>query len=207
MPPPVRRRRQSIIRGFAAVALVASVFAVTLSTSGSPRADASLHLVPCSLGALRINLVSNAGLGHGAFRVVVRNDGPMTCSLSGYPRLIVPLDDRRDPSVQRSYQRVMPPGRRANVRDTTSTYAGGYDGPVTTSGRVALPTVVLAPRTGVASFNIVWIEISPKACPIALKLEIGLRGHAAYVTSRQVLFMCSDVNVTPFAPGDTGSWS
>ncbi|HEV3186842.1 MAG TPA: DUF4232 domain-containing protein [Acidimicrobiales bacterium] len=159
------------------------------------------------MGGLRFNLESNAGLGHGAFRVVVRNVGPSTCSLSGYPRVVVPLDDHRDPSVQRSYQRVVPPGSFDSVRDTTSTYAGGYDGPVTKSGRVALPTVDLSPRTGIASFTIEWIETSPKACPISVDLEIGLRGDAANVTSRQVLFMCSGVFVTPFVPGDTGSWS
>jgi len=101
----------------------------------------------------------------------------------------------------------MPPGSRASVHDTISTYAGGYSGPVTKSGRVTLPRVELSARTGVASFNIEWIEISPKACPIAQDLEIGLRGNAANFTNRQVLFVCSGVEVTPFVPGDSGSWN
>jgi hypothetical protein len=101
----------------------------------------------------------------------------------------------------------MAPASRAGVHDTISTYAGGYDGPVTRSGRVTLPRVELSAGTGVASFNIEWIEISPKACPLALELEIGLRGHATNVTNRQLMFVCSGVEVTPFVQGDSGSWS
>ena len=204
--PTTRRLRHGILLRGRTIVLVAALV-VILTLSVSHRADASPRPATCALSALRFNLQPNGGLGHGAFRVVVRNAGSSACSLSGYPRVLVPLDDHRDPSVQRSSQRVMPPGSRASVHDTISTYAGGYSGPVTKSGRVTLPRVELSARTGVASFNIEWIEISPKACPIAQDLEIGLRGNAANFTNRQVLFVCSGVEVTPFVPGDSGSWN
>jgi len=192
---------RTVISFLLAVALVNAVLALV-----ERRADASPHLHTCSLSALHFTLQTNAGLGHGGYQILVRNVGPTTCALTGYPRVRVPLEDRRDRSVQRSLQRVMPPGSFAEVSNTISSYAGGYDGPTTPSGRVALPVVPLTPRTGVASFTLVWIEVSLKACPVSVKLDVGLPGDPHFRMTTQLAFVCSSVNVTPFVTGDTGSW-
>jgi hypothetical protein len=100
----------------------------------------------------------------------------------------------------------MAPGSVARVNDTINSYAGGYLGPAPRSGRVALPVVDLEPRTGRASFNLVWIEIGPKPCPVSRTLELGLKGDAKFWSTRQMAFVCSSVDVTPLVKGTSGSW-
>ncbi len=116
----------------------------------------------------------------------------------------MPLDDHVDRTVQRSFQRVVPPGSFAPVNDTLDSYAGGYSGPQSKSGRVTLPMTDLIPRSGVASFTIEWAETSPKACPISLVLELGLTGSPQLRIRHQFNFVCSSVEVTPFVHGNTG---
>jgi hypothetical protein len=191
--------RRSVISLPLAVVLV---FAVLVSAER--RADASPRPKTCSLSALHFTLQPNGGLGHGWYRVLVQNVGSSTCSPTGYPRVRVPLDDHVDRTVQRSFQRVMPPGSFAPVNDTLDSYAGGYSGPRTKSGRVALPLTDLIPRSGAASFTIEWAETSLKACPISLVLELGLTGSPQLRIRHQFNFVCSSVEVTPFVRGNTG---
>jgi len=193
--------RRSVILAPLAVVLV-----VALLMSVGRRAEASARLNTCSLSTLRFTLQPDGGLGHGAYRVLVRNVGSSACTLTGYPRVLVPLDDRRDQSVQRSLQRVVPPGSFAKVSNTLNSYAGGYDGPTPSSGRVALPVTQLAPRTGAASFTMVWTEIGPKACPVSVTLELGIAGTSRLWETTQFAFVCSGVDVTPFARGSSGTW-
>jgi len=185
--------------------LLAGVLVIAVPVSVERRAEASPRPKACSLSALHFTLQPNGGLGHGWYQILVRNVGSLTCSLTGYPRVRVPLDDHVDRSVQRSFQRVMPPGSFAPVNDMLNSYAGGYNGPVPASGHVALPVTDLIPRSGVASFTIEWAEISPKACPISQILELGLTGSAQLRIRHQFNFVCSSVEVTPFVRGATGS--
>ena len=85
------------------------------------------------------------------------NLGTARCMLSGYPRGRVPLFDHLDRSVQLGLQPVTPPGSIATVSDMINSYAEVYLGPVTESERVLLPAMDLNPRTGRASFNLVWV--------------------------------------------------
>ena len=192
-------RRTVISFPLAVVLVIAVLVLAERRTDGSPRPKT------CSLSALHFTLQPNGGLGHGWYQVLVRNVGSSTCSLTGYPRVRVPLDDHVDRSVQRSYQRVMPAGSFAPVNDTLNSYAGGYNGPVPASGQVELPVTDLIPRSGVASFTIEWAEISPKACPISRILELGLTGSPKFRIKHQINFVCSSVEVTPFVRGTSGS--
>jgi hypothetical protein len=192
-------------RGAGPGSLAAAVLLSGCLTLAAP-VEASSLAAACSLSTLHFTLETNDGLGHGAYRVLVANLGTARCTLSGYPRVRVPLFDHLDRSVQPGLQRVMPPGSVATVSDMINSYAGGYLGPVTESGRVPLPVVDLKPRTGHASFNIVWIEMSSKPCPVAQTLELGLTGDAKFWTTRRMTFVCSSVDVTPFVNGTSGSW-
>lgn len=184
-----------------AVAISSLAFGLTDRPAG-----ASPSTPPCELSALHFTLESNGGLGHGVFRVLVHNTGPSTCALSGYPRVRVPLEDHRDRTVQSSLQRVTAPGSVAAIRDTFDSYAGGYVGPVSKSTKVRPPLVELTARAGVASFNLVWIEIGPKPCPVSRVFQIGLSGAARLRSTRVMAFVCSSVDVTPFVNGASGSW-
>jgi hypothetical protein len=172
-------------------------------------ASASTAVSTCALDSLRFNPFSAqmSGLGHGVYIVRVQNVGTVACSLSGFPRVRFPLQDRRDPIVQRSLQKVMPPGSAAPIHDTLSGWGGGYSGPTMKSGHVQLPVVVLSPHKGFASFAIGWAETSPTPCPVSLILELGLVGDPKFWTTRQFTFVRSGVDVTPFVNGITGSWS
>ena len=136
----------------------------------------------------------------------MHNTGPSTCALSGYPRVRVPLEDHRDRTVQSSLQRVTAPGSVAAIRDTFDSHAGGYVGLVSKSTKVRPPLVELTARAGVASFNLVWIEIGPKPCPVSRVFQIGLSGVARLRPTRVMAFVCSSVDVTPFVNGASGSW-
>jgi len=72
---------------------------------------------------------------------------------------------------------------------------------------VRLPVVDLAPRNGVASFDLVWGETSTRSCPVSRVLKLGLVGDTKFWTTRQLAFVCSGVDVTPFVRGTSGSWS
>lgn len=197
-------RRRNLRRLVMTLSL-AGVLVIAVEVSVDRRADASPRSRACSLSALHFTLEPNGGLGHGWYQVLVRNAGSSTCSLTGYPRVHVPLEDHVDRTAQRSFQRVMPPGSFAPVNETLDSYAGGYNGPLTKSGRVALPVTDLIPRSGVASFTIEWTETSPKACPISLVLDLGLTGSSPLRIKHQFNFVCSSVEVTPFVRGSTGS--
>ena len=183
------------------VAVTSVAFATT-----TPRAGASSELTPCALSLLHFTFESNGGLGHGVFRVLVHNWGPSTCTLSGYPRVRVPLEDHRDRGIQSSLQKVMSPGSVAAISDTFNSYAGGYLGPASKAKAIRPPLVVLKSRRGVASFNLVWIEIGPKPCPVSRLFQIGLAGAARFTSTRVLAFVCSSVDVTPFVNGASGSW-
>jgi len=136
----------------------------------------------------------------------VHNRGPSTCALAGYPRVRVPLEDHRDQVTQSSLQRVMTPGSVAAIKGTFSSYAGGYVDSVSKSTTIRPPLVDLSSRTGVASFNLVWIGIGPKPCPVSRVFQIGLAGAARFTSTHVMAFVCSSVDVTPFVNGASGSW-
>jgi hypothetical protein len=190
--------------------VVAFTFSVAISAVALPTAThlAGAASVPpqCALSALHFTLESNGGLGHGAFRVLVHNRGPSTRTLAGYSRVRVPLEDYRDQAIQSSLQRVMTPGSVAAIKDSFNSYAGGYLGPSSKSTTVRPPMVELPSRTGVASFNLVWIEIGPKPCPVSRVFQIGLAGAARFTSTHVMAFVCSSVDVTPFVNGVSGSW-
>ena len=196
-----RWRSTSVVAFTVAVAISSVAF-----EAASHLAGASSVPPPCALSALHFTLESNGGLGHGAFRVLVHNRGPSTCALAGYPRVRVPLEDHRDQAIQSSLQRVMTPGSVAAISDTFSSYAGCYVGPVSKSTTIRPPVVDLSSRTGVASFNLVWIEIGPTPCPVSRVFQIGLAGAARFTSTHVMAFVCSSVDVTPFVNGASGSW-
>ena len=187
------------------VTISLAVSSVVFATTTQP-AGAAAKLTPCALKALHFTFELNGGLGHGAFRVLVHNRGPAACLLSGYPRVRVPLEDHRDRGIQSSLQKVMSPGSVAAISDTFNSYAGGYLGPASKAKAIRPPLVVLKSRRGVASFNLVWIEIGPKPCPVSRLFQIGLAGAARFTSTRVLAFVCSSVDVTPFVNGASGSW-
>jgi hypothetical protein len=192
----------------AAVSLpVVAALVIAIAASPQRRADATPRSPECTLSALHFTFNGSGGLGHGWYVVVAQNVGTSTCTLAGYPRVRVPLEDHVDPSVQRSYQRVAPPHSFAHVVDALDSYAGGYSGPVPTSGHVTLPVMVLAPRRGVASFTIEWGETSPKGCSLSRTLRVRLLATTPFVSKHQLAFMCSGATVTPFVRGSTGTWT
>ncbi len=170
-------------------------------------ASASTVISTCALDSLHFDPSSASGLGHGAYVVRVQYVGRATCALSGFPRVRFPLEDRRDPHVQRSLQKVMPSASTAAIRDTLNSYAGGFMGRNMSGGQVRLPLVLLTPRKGFASFTLVWAEISPDPCPVSRVLGLGLAGDTSLRKTRQFAFVCSEVDVTPFASGKSGSWN
>ena len=196
--------RESRRGGAVLVALAFSFGWLVTTVSG---AQAASRVAPCAIRYLHLSFETNAGLGHGAYRVLVRNTGTSACALSGYARVRIPLEDHRDTSIQSSLQKVVPRGSVAGVSDTLSSYAGGYDGPSSSGTKVRPPLVVLSARRGVASFNIVWIEISPRPCPVSRVFDVGLAGATGSTTTHVMAFICSSVDVTPFVNGASGSWS
>ena len=197
----VRRRSLRVVVFTVSVAISSVAFETTAHLAG-----ASSVPPPCVLSALHFSFESNGGLGHGAFRVLVHNRGPTSCALAGYPRVRVPLEDHRDRGIQSSLQKVMSPGSVAAISDTFNSYAGGYLGPASKAKAIRPPLVVLKSRSGVASFNLVWIEIDPKPCPVARVFQIGLADVARFTSTHVLAFVCSSVDVTPFVNGASGSW-
>ncbi len=191
--------------------LVAAAVIVVVSTAvltSVARAAAPRPVSRCAGSAVRFALQVNAGMGHGSDVVVVRNEGVVRCTLTGYPTVRVALADHRDRSFPAYLQRVTRPGATAAVRDLVSSYAGGYVGPVAASTAKALPVVVLAPGAGVASFTLVWIDMatSERPCPISSSIEFGLPGSIDYRPVGRASFVCSVVGVTPFVRGPSGEW-
>ena len=197
----VRWRSLRVVVFTVSIAISSVAFETTAHLAGASSVPS-----PCVLSALHFSFESNGGLGHGAFRVLVHNRGPTSCALTGYPRVRIALEDHRDPAVQSSLQRVMTPGSVAAISDTFYSYAGGYVGPVSKSKTIRPPLVDLLSRTGVASFNLVWIDIGPKPCPVSRVFQIGLAGVARFTSTRALAFVCSSVDVTPLVNGASGSW-
>jgi len=189
--------------------VLSSASFMTLSLAMVQPTSASTSISTCALDSLRFDPFTTqmSGLGHGVYIVRVQNVGIAECALSGFPRVRFPLEDHRDPAVQRSLQKVMPPGSMAPIHDTLSVYGGGYSGPTMNGGHVQLPVVVLTPHKGFASFAIGWAETSPTPCPVSRILELGLVGDTKFWTTRQFAFVRTGVDVTPFVSGISGSWS
>jgi len=204
-----RERLEGHSRGAVVACVLSSSSLLAISIAMVQPALASTSVSTCALDSLHFDpfTAQMSGLGHGVYIVRVQNVGTVACALSGFPRVRFPLEDHRDPTVQRSLQKVMPPGSTAPIHDTLSVYGGGYGGPTMRGGHVQLPVVVLTPHKGFASFAIGWAETSPTPCPVSRLLELGLVGDAKFWTTRQFAFVRSGVDVTPFVSGIWGSWS
>lgn len=131
--------------------------------------------------------------GHGGDLFWVRNVGSRACRLTGYPLVSYETNDHVSP-----------------FRDLDMKGKGFY-GPEGIGPRQPLPTVVLAPHGGLASFWVFSEDVMPP-CPILPTVVVELRGATGYQSIHgpsgySAWPVCgTEVVVLPLVPGDSGSF-
>jgi membrane-bound inhibitor of C-type lysozyme len=137
---------------------------------------------PCKGGQLSLAAAGgDAGMGHRTAIIGVQNTGATTCSLTGYPTVVVQDRQNRDLTAIRSNQAL-----------------GSY----LRSGQTPAP-VELAPG-GRAFFDVAWVVIPSEdrgetRCPDVTRLRVTAPGDTTPVTLSQALTPCGGkIDVTPF---------
>lgn len=137
---------------------------------------------PCKGGQLSLAAAGgDAGMGHRRAIIGVQNTGAATCSLTGYPAVVV--QDRQN-------------------RDLTAIRSNRARGSYLSSGQTPSP-VELAPR-GRAYFDIAWVVVPSEdkgetSCPSVTRIRVTAPGDTTPVTLSQALTPCGGkIDVTPF---------
>lgn len=192
----IRPRRPSRILVLAVLiaAVVAGgvVFALRSSRAAAP------PIKQCALRSLKISLPSSgAGLGHIAYDIKLRNTSRLSCTLSGYPKVVAPLTGEvpnRGPKV-------------ARASDQLSGYSGGIYGSTELVKAYArhLPVVLLRPRR-YASFVVEYGDMVRAGCPKLTRFVVTLpRGGRSETFSLPVRGdLCTELVVHPILSGVTG---
>ncbi len=99
------------------------------------------------------------------------------------------------------------PGALKKALDTQWSWAGGVDVDETPLNTFVAPTIVLAPRNGVATSTLNWID-GPNGdgtCPAFNDLVIGIGKASVIRFVRAFEPLCYEFAVTPIVRGATGS--
>jgi Protein of unknown function (DUF4232) len=157
---------------------VAAVAAATPSNVGPGPYDACDKL-DMSIGQ------GGAGLGHISEPILFRNAGTTTCTMYGYPSVIVSAN-----------------GATSGVDDTPNGYLGGASGST-------VPDVTLAP--GATASALIEGTDSPEgnatSCPTFNSVQVSPPGDSQSVTLDTSLPGCSTIEVHPVVNGSTGTQS
>lgn len=137
---------------------------------------------PCKSADLSLsNAGGDAGMGHRRAIIGVQNTSARTCSLTGYPAVVV--QDRQN-------------------RDLTAIRSNRAPGSYLSAGQAPSP-VELAPR-GRAYFDVAWTVIPHEdkgetSCPSVTRIRVTAPGDTTPVSLSQALTPCGGkIEVTPF---------
>ena len=172
-------------------ALLAGLLGVASFTVATGAVAASAATPPaCRSNQLHIAFTSGgAGLGHVALLIRFTNVSRRSCSLSGYPTIL--LHNATGSTAM-------------NARKTQNGYLGGLG---QTSTQRTLPSVTLKSRTGVASVMVEGTDNpvgSATSCVTLTKLALTLPGQQLSLHFITSFPGCSVPEVHPFVKGRTG---
>lgn len=198
------------VRGNPATALAAALMVVVISLGVSSAGAASPHanvVRACPMNSLRVTVQNGDGLHHGVEVLRFANVGAASCELSGYPTVEAILDSTPDTTGGDGIYRPSPAGSVKKASDAEWSWAGGVDANDVPPKVLIAPVVVLAPRDGVATSTLNWVD-GPNGkgtCPAFNDLEIRVDGGSVRRFVRAFEPLCYEFVVTPIVAGASGS--
>jgi hypothetical protein len=189
------------------IALGAIVVATMPAFAPSATGETTL-LKPCAANAVVITEY-NINVATSKFQELfwIRNDRAQSCSLRGFVRVTFIGNYSPRPIVMKAHPLVV------GASDSYTPWGGERGG--LTHG-LAVPTVVLVPRVGMASFWITGVDGSfhqpngrMSRCAESYKMRVHLPGESSAVTvvpMRAAIFnTCGPVELTPILAGRSGA--
>lgn len=198
-----RQTKSSLVISGVVITAVVIVFVlgVWVGASNDRRTVTGLSVPVCRTSALKLTATGNVGAGNASYTIVFHNASPQPCSMQGYPAVVAWIESK---------PLVVAPGAGPwpqLVEIAQSTQAGGVIGSNGQLEHYRPPVVLLRARTGVASATIDWGEEQPNPetkCWTAKKFIVTPPRDFSALTLDRGGLLCSQVFVTPIAPGSSG---
>jgi hypothetical protein len=212
-----RRRRVGWLTVFLIIVLTVSSIVASMVGGSKPTRQigsgtahsekSAVAILPCTISSLRISVQNGDGLHHGVESMQFLNVSENSCKLTGYPKVSAILDSAKEPGLNAGVYAPAMPGTLKKAVDVQWSWAGGVDVGDTPLKTFVAPTIVLAPRTGVATSTLNWID-GPNGngtCPAFSELNIGIGKASVTRFVRAFEPLCYEFAVTPIVRGKTGS--
>lgn len=195
------------------LATICALLSLSVPVFISP--DASATTTPmCKISSLKVSATNGDGLHHGVELIRFRNVTGTSCTLRGYPEIEAVLLSGKAPRNLVGMYHSSPPGSLLRASGIEMSWAGGVNWstgflPSAAAQKAFVPpTITLAPRTGVASSTLNWVDgPNTGTCPAFTSIRIGVGGQ--YVERSLELGyadpLCYEFDVTPIVQGPSGS--